>query len=42
VVSPCEGSVDDKEHLVPWIPQTVITEVNLEARSLEVAWYVDD
>ena len=42
VVSPCEGSVDDKEHLVPWIPQTVITEVNLEERSLEVAWYVDD
>ena len=42
VVSPCEGSVDDKEHLVPWIPQTVITEINLEAGALEVAWYVDD
>ena len=42
VVSPCEGSVDDKEHLVPWIPETVITEVNLEAGALEVAWYVDD
>ena len=42
VVSPCEGSVDDKEHLVPWIPQTVITDVNLEAGALEVAWYVDD
>ena len=42
VVSPCEGSVDDKEHLVPWIPQTVVTEVNLDAGSLEVAWYLDD
>ena len=41
VVAPCEGSVDDREHLVPWIPDEVITDVALTDRRIEVAWYVD-
>ena len=42
VVSPCEGSVDDREHLVPWIPDDVVVDINLTERRLEVDWYVDE
>lgn len=41
VVVPCEDSVDDREHLVPWIPDEVITDIALTDRRIEVAWYVD-
>lgn len=41
VVVPTEESVDDKEHLIPWIPDAVILEVNLQERTIEVNWYVD-
>ena len=41
VVAPCEGSIDDREHLVPWIPDGVVTDINLPDRRIEVVWYVD-
>ena len=41
VVAPCEDSVDDREHLVPWIPDEVIKDIALTDRRIEVAWYVD-
>ena len=41
VISPCSGSVDDKEHLVPWIPGDVIIDIDLDASTVEVNWYVD-
>ena len=41
VVAPCEGSMDDREHLVPWIPDEVVTDINLPDRRIEVVWYVD-
>lgn len=41
VVAPCEGSIDDREHLVPWIPDQVITDIALTDRRIEVNWYVD-
>jgi len=41
VVTPCEGSIDDREHLVPWIPGEVITDIALTDRRIEVNWYVD-
>jgi len=41
VVAPCEGSIDDREHLVPWIPGEVVTDINLPDRRIEVVWYVD-
>jgi len=41
VVVPTEQSVDDKDHLVPWIPDSVIVEVDLEGGKIEVNWYVD-
>ena len=42
VVAPCEGSVDDREHLIPWIPNEVVTDIALADRKIEVSWYVDD
>ena len=41
VVAPCEGSIDDREHLVPWIPDEVVTDINLPDGRIEVVWYVD-
>lgn len=41
VVAPCEGSVDDREHLVPWILDEVVTDIVLDERRVEVSWYVD-
>jgi 16S rRNA processing protein RimM len=41
VVSPCEESIDDREHLVPWIPGEVVTDLALAERKIEVSWYVD-
>ena len=40
VVEPCEGSIDDREHLVPWIPDQVVTDIALTDRRIEVNWYV--
>ena len=41
VVAPCEGSIDDREHLVPWILDQVVTDIALTDRRIEVNWYVD-
>ena len=41
VISPCTGSVDDKEHLIPWIPGDVVIDIDLDARNVEVNWYAD-
>jgi len=42
VVSPCEDSVDDREHLVPWLPEDVVVDIDLTEGRLEVDWYVDE
>lgn len=42
VVTPTGQSVDSKEHLIPWIPETVIVDVDLNDKKIEVRWYVDD
>ena len=41
VVAPCEGSIDDRERLVPWILDQVVTDIALTDRRIEVNWYVD-
>ena len=41
VVAPCEGSIDDREHLIPWVPGEVVTDISLTDRRIEVNWYVD-
>ena len=41
VVLPDAGSIDDRERLIPWLPGSVVRQVDLEARQLEVDWEQD-
>ena len=38
VIKPCEGSRDDRERLVPWLPGSVVRDIDLEAGRIEVDW----
>ena len=42
VVRPSEGSIDDRERLVPYLPDDVVTAVDLDGGRLELSWYVDE
>lgn len=42
VIKPTDSSVDDKERLVPWILDDVVTKVDLVAREIWLDWYVDE
>ena len=38
VVKPCEGSIDSRERLIPWVQGQYVTQVDLEAATIEVNW----
>ncbi len=38
VVRKCKGSIDGKERLIPYLPEQVVQEVNLEAGVIQVDW----
>ena len=38
VVKPCEGSIDSRERLVPWVQGQYVIAVDLEAGVIEVDW----
>ena len=42
VIKACEGSMDQRERLVPYLPGDVVTRVDLEQALIEVDWYPDD
>ncbi len=41
VVKPGQGSIDDRQRLIPYLEHTVIKEVNLETGEIRVAWEAD-
>ena len=41
VVAPCDGSIDDRERLIPWLPDEVIKQVDLQERTIAVSWFID-
>ena len=41
VVTPGEGSIDDRERLIPWLPDEVIKQVDLQERTIVVRWFID-
>lgn len=41
VVHPCEGSIDDSERLVPYVPEQYVVKVDLHAGELHVDWDPD-
>jgi 16S rRNA processing protein RimM len=42
VIRACEGSVDLRERLIPYLPGDVVTRVDLEAGVIEVNWYLEE
>ncbi len=38
VVKPCEGSIDSRERLIPWVQGQYVKQVDLEAATIEVDW----
>lgn len=38
VIKPCAGSRDDRERLVPWLPGSVVQDIDLESGRIEVDW----
>ena len=41
VVTPSEGSIDDRERLIPWLADEVIKQVDLQERTIAVSWFID-
>jgi 16S rRNA processing protein RimM len=41
LVVPAEGSLDDQERLIPWVPDRYIIDVDLAAKRIEVDWDAD-
>ena len=42
VVKAGEGSIDDRERLIPYLPGEVVSRVSLEEAVIEVDWYLDE
>lgn len=42
VVRACQGSIDTRERLIPYLPGQVVTRVDLAQRRIEVDWFIDD
>ncbi len=42
VVTGCDGSVDQVERLIPYLPGDTVTRVDLEAGIIEVDWFLDE
>lgn len=42
VVAPSEGSVDQRERLIPYLPGDSVTGVDLASGVIEVDWFVDE
>lgn len=42
VVKACQGSIDKRERLIPYLPGDVVTRVDLEEGLLEVDWFLDE
>ena len=42
VVKGCEGSVDQAERLIPYLPGDTVARVDLEAGQIEVDWFIHE
>lgn len=42
VVAPCEGSIDERERLIPYLPGSVVLEVDLKAGRLSIDWFINE
>ena len=42
VVKACEGSIDERERLIPYLPDDTVLRVDLDEGVIEVDWFVDE
>lgn len=42
VVKGCEGSLDERERLIPYLPGDTVTRIDLEEALMEVDWFLDE
>ena len=42
VVKACDGSIDSRERLIPWLSGNTVTQVSLEQGLIEVDWFLDE
>jgi 16S rRNA processing protein RimM len=42
VIKACEGSIDQRERLIPWLPGTTVIQVDQAAGRIEVDWFPED
>lgn len=42
VIAPCEGSIDQRERLIPYLPDDVVQRVDTQAGRIDVQWHPDD
>ncbi len=42
VLKACDGSIDTRERLIPYLPGDVVTRVDLEQGLMEVDWFPDE
>lgn len=42
VIEACEGSIDDRERLIPYLPGSVVRQVDREAGKISVEWFIDE
>ena len=42
VVKACEGSIDTRERLIPYLPGDTVKRVDLDEAVIEVEWFIDD
>lgn len=42
VVRPCEGSIDQRERLIPWLQGRTVDAVDLAGGRIEVNWFPDE
>lgn len=42
VLSPCDGSIDDRERLIPYLPGLVVSSVDTKAGRIDVDWHPED
>jgi 16S rRNA processing protein RimM len=42
VVKACDGSIDTRERLIPYLPGDTVKRVDLDAAVIEVEWFIDD
>lgn len=42
VLRPCDGSIDKRERLIPYLPEDVVLGIDKEAGSMTVSWHPED